>query len=82
MVILVMASVSGFKFQRQSSSAAPFPAPPTVTPASIPIFFQLYWAAIVSLGRCGPMAWEPIISKLSNRYCNQGALPPSYIKAW
>ena len=30
----------------------------SVTPASIPIFFQLYWAAIVSLGRCGPMAWS------------------------
>ena len=29
----------------------------SVTPASIPLFFQLYWAAIVSLGRCGPMAW-------------------------
>ena len=28
----------------------------SATPASIPIFFQLYWAAIVSLGRCGPMA--------------------------
>ena len=30
----------------------------SVTPAGIPIFFQLYWAAIVSLGRCGPMAWS------------------------
>ena len=30
----------------------------SVTPASIPVFFQLYWAAIVSLGRCGPMAWS------------------------
>ena len=29
-----------------------------VIPASIPIFFQLYWAAIVSPGRCGPMAWS------------------------
>ena len=27
-------------------------------PASIPVFFQLYWAARVSLGRCGPMAWS------------------------
>ena len=32
--------------------------PQSVTPASIPIFFQLYWAAIVSMGRCGPMAWS------------------------
>ena len=30
----------------------------SVTPASIPVFFQLYWAAIVSLGRCGPVAWS------------------------
>ena len=30
----------------------------SVTPASTPIFFQLYWAAIVSPGRCGPMAWS------------------------
>ena len=30
----------------------------SVTPASIPVFFQLYWAAVVSLGRCGPMAWS------------------------
>ena len=30
----------------------------SVTPASIPVFFQLYWATIVSPGRCGPMAWS------------------------
>ena len=30
----------------------------SVTPASIPIFFQLYWAAIVSPGRRGPLAWS------------------------
>ena len=30
----------------------------SATPANIPVFFQLYWAAIVSLGRCGPMAWS------------------------
>ena len=32
--------------------------PQSVTHASIPVFFQLYWAAIVSLGRHGPMAWS------------------------
>ena len=32
--------------------------PQSVIPASIPVFFQLYWAAIVSLGRCGPVAWN------------------------
>ena len=30
----------------------------SATPASIPVFFQLYWAAIVSPGRCGPTAWS------------------------
>ena len=30
----------------------------SATPASIPVFFQLYWAAVVSLGKCGPMAWS------------------------
>ena len=32
----------------------------SVTPASIPVFFQLYWAAKISLGRCGPMAWSQL----------------------
>ena len=51
-----------------------------VTPASIPVFFQLYWAVIVSPGRCGPLhGMEPIISTLSRRLCNQGELLPSYI---
>ena len=27
-------------------------------PASIPVFLQIYWAAILSVGRCGPMAWS------------------------
>ena len=50
---LSMAAGPRFKSQRPSSFAAPFPTPPT-----LPVFFQLYWAAIVSLGRCGPMAWS------------------------
>ena len=49
----------GFKSQRQSSSAAPFPTPPTIShTCQHSLFFQLYWASIVSLGRCGPMAWS------------------------
>ena len=32
--------------------------PQSARPASIPVFFQLFWAAIVSLGRCGPVAWS------------------------
>ena len=41
----------------QSSSAAPFPTPPAISyTCQHSLFFQLYWAARVSLGRCGPMA--------------------------
>ena len=51
--------MTGFKFQRQSSSAAPFPTPPTISyTCQHSPFFQRYWAAIVSLGRCGPMEWN------------------------
>ena len=32
--------------------------PQSVTPAGILVFFQLYWAAIVSLGRRGPVVWS------------------------
>ena len=54
-----MAAMPGFKSQCQSSSAAPFPTPPTISyTCQHSLFFQLYWAAIVSLGRCGPMAWS------------------------
>ena len=54
---LGMAAVPGFKSQLQSSSAAPFPTPPTISyTCQHSLSFQLYWAAIVNLGRCGPMA--------------------------
>ena len=53
-----MAAVPGFKSQCQSSSAAPFPSPTISYTCQHSLFFQLYWAAIVSLGRCGPMAWS------------------------
>ena len=56
---LCMAATPGFKSQCQSSSAAPFLTPATITyTCQHSLFFQLYWAAIVSLGRCGPMAWS------------------------
>ena len=56
---LGMVAMTGFKFQRQSSSAAPFPTPPTISyTCQHSPFFQRYWAAIVSLGRCGPMEWS------------------------
>ena len=51
--------VLGFKSQHLPSSAAPFPTPPTISyTCQHSLFFQLYWAARVSLGRCGPMAWS------------------------
>ena len=54
-----MAAAPGYKFQSQSSSAAPFPTLPTVSyTCQHSHILQLYWAAIVSLGRCGPMAWR------------------------
>ena len=56
---LGMVAMTGFKFQRQSSSAAPFPTPPTISyTCQHSVYFQHYWAAIVSLGRCGPLAWS------------------------
>ena len=45
--------------------------PRSVTPASIPLFFQPFLAAIVNLGTHGP--------RLSGRHCNQGEFSPSYI---
>ena len=53
--------------------------PQSVTPDSIPVFYQLYWAAISNLGQVWPHSMEPIVSKLSCRGCNQGELPPSCI---
>ena len=54
-----MAAMPGCKSQSLSSSAAPFPTPPTISyTCQHSLFFQLYWAAIVSLGRCGPMVWS------------------------
>ena len=54
-----MAAAPRLKSQHPSSFAAPFPTPPTVSyTCQHPVFFQLYWAAIVSPGRCGPVAWS------------------------
>ena len=56
---LSMAATPRFKSQRPSSSAAPFSTLPTISyTCQHSLFFQLYWAAIVSRGRCGPMAWS------------------------
>ena len=58
-LLISMAAGPRFKSQHPSSFAAHFRLLlQSATSASIPVFFQLYWAAIVSLGRCGPMAWS------------------------
>ena len=58
-VLSGMAAEPGFKSPRQSSSAAPFLTPPTISyTCQHSLFFQLYWAAIVSPGRHGPMTWS------------------------
>ena len=50
-----------------------------VTPASIPVFFQLYWAAIVSLGRRGPTRGAKHLQAFMQVLYPQG-FPPSYIR--
>ena len=53
------AAMPGFKSHLHSSSGAPFLTPATVSySCQHSFFFKLDWAAIVSLGRCGPMAWS------------------------
>ena len=87
-----MAAVPGFKSHRQSSSAAPFPTPPTISyTCQHSQFFQLYWAAIVSLGRCGPMARSqsspsshagPVTRGVASQlHLGWKSLPSPYLKA-
>ena len=75
-----MAATPGFKSQCQSSSAAPFPTPPTIsyTCQHSPILPALLGCHSKS-GQVWPHGVEPIFSKLSRRPCNQGELPPSYV---
>ena len=77
---LCKAAKPRFKSQHQSSSAAPFPTPPTISyicqhPRILP--------ALLGCHRKSRQAWprgvEPIICKLSSRSCNQRELSPSYI---
>ena len=77
-----MTALPGLKSQHQSSSAAPFPTPPTIsyTCQHSPIL-PAFLACHTRSGQAWPHSIEPIISKLSRRCrcCNQGELPPSYI---
>ena len=75
-----MAAGSGFKSQRLSSFAAPFPTPPPISytchhPRILPALLTCHSKS----GQVWPHGMEPIISKLSRRPCNQGELLPNPI---
>ena len=78
--LLRVAAAPGFKSQRQSFSAAPFPTPPTI---SYTCQHSRIFPALLGCHSKSGQAWlhgvEPIFSKLSRRPCNQGELLPSYI---
>ena len=80
-VLSGMAAVPGFKSQCQSSSAAPIPTPPTIShTCQHSLFFQLYWAAIVSPGRCGPMVWSQSSSSSHTGAVTRGSCCP--VTSW
>ena len=75
-----LAAEPGFKSQRRSPCAAPFPTPPTICYSC--------WRPHISPTLLGcrsksrqawPRGVAPTISKLPGWLCNQGELPPSYI---
>ena len=76
-----MAVMPGFKSQRQSSSAAPFPTPPTIsyTCQHSHVLLDLLGCRSKS-GQVWPHGMEPIFSKLSHRCCNQGEFLP--VTSW
>ena len=51
-----------------------------VTPTSIHLFFQLYWAAIVSPSRCGPMVWSQSSSSSHTGAVTRGSCFP--VTSW
>ena len=75
-----MAAAPGFKSQCQSSSATPFPTPPTIGHScQHSCIFPAFLGFHSKFGQAWPCGTESIISKLLHRHCNQGELPPSYI---
>ena len=66
--------------------------PQLATAASIPLFFQLYWVAMVSPGRCGPVVGTNHLQALmqalypggvaSQLYHGLKLLPSPWLKAW
>ena len=75
-----MAVSPGFKSQSQSSFAAPFLTPPTISyTCQHPRILPALLGCRSKSGQVWPHGMEPIISTLSRRLCNQGELLPSYI---
>ena len=66
--------------------------PQSAIPASIPVFLQLFWAAIVSPCRRGPLAWSELSPSSHAGAITRGvaaqlchgwkSLPFSWFKAW
>ena len=65
--------------------------PQSATPASIPVFFQVFWSAIVSPGSYSPMAWNKSSPSSHKGAVNRGfssqlhpgwkSLPSPWLKA-
>ncbi|KAF6090830.1 hypothetical protein HJG60_012212 [Phyllostomus discolor] len=52
----------------------------SVTPASIPVLFQVHWAAIMNLGRGGPMLWSQSSPSSHAGAVTRGTCPP--VTSW
>ena len=53
--------------------------PQSATPASIPVFLQLSWAGIVTLGMLGPVVWsEPSSSSQAGAVTRESCLPVTF----
>ena len=71
----------GFKSPRQSSSAAPFPTPPTVGYTGLHSYILPALLGCHSKSRqAWPHGMEPIISTLSRRPCTRGSYFP--VPSW
>ena len=76
---LGMVAMTGFKFQCQSSSAAPFPTPPTISyPCQHSHILPALLGCHSKSGQVWPHVMEPIFTLL-HRLCNQGELLHSYV---
>ena len=78
-----MAATSGFKSLHQSSSAAPFLTPLTISyTCQHSCILPAFQGCHSKSRQVWPHGMEPIISKFSHRRCNQRELLPSYMLGW